>query len=47
MSLLIFCIKESKFVGLPIEGDPLFIKVVGGAYIFLPGVRALHYPTIM
>ena len=47
MSLLIFCIKGSKFAELPNEGDPLFIKVVGGAYFFLPGVCALHYLTTM
>jgi hypothetical protein len=26
-----------------IEGMPTFIDVVGGAYFFLPGVRALRY----
>jgi hypothetical protein len=47
MSLLIFYIKGSKFARLSNEGDLLFIKVVGGAYFFLPGVRALHYLTTM
>ena len=26
-----------------VEGLPPFVEVVGGAYFFLPGVRALHY----
>ena len=26
-----------------IDGIPTFVDVVGGAYFFLPGVRALHY----
>ena len=47
MSLLMFCIKESKFAGLSNEDDLLFIKMVSGAYFFLPGMRALHYLTIM
>jgi hypothetical protein len=26
-----------------VDGMPPFIEVIGGAYFFLPGVRALRY----
>jgi Dyp-type peroxidase family len=38
-----FCIPREGGIGSKISGLPQFIRVRGGAYFFLPGLRALRY----